>query len=42
MIFRFWSYRTFVFRQATGTSDDPALGPHDGLPDGQAETRVRS
>ena len=44
MIFRFWSYRTFVFRPATGASDDAGLPPHpaDGLPDGEAETPVHS
>jgi putative flippase GtrA len=43
MIFRFWSYRTFVFRPATGASDEPGVGPRPraGLPDDEAETPVR-
>jgi putative flippase GtrA len=44
MIFRFWSYRTFVFRRSTGATGDTALPPQpaDGLPDGEAETPVHS
>jgi putative flippase GtrA len=42
MIFRFWSYRTFVFRPASQVSGDTRLPPQpaDGLPDGEAETPV--
>jgi putative flippase GtrA len=44
MIFRFWSYRTFVFRPATGGAGETALPPPpaDGLPDDEAETPVHS
>jgi putative flippase GtrA len=43
MVFRFWSYRTFVFRPA-GAAGDAALPPEpaDGLPDDEAETPVHS
>jgi hypothetical protein len=44
MIFRFWSYRTFVFRPAAGAAGQNALSapPADGLPDDEAETPVHS
>jgi putative flippase GtrA len=44
MIFRFWSYRTFVFRQVAGSADGPrpASTSGDRLPDGEAEAPVHS
>ena len=44
MIFRFWSYRRFVFRPASEASSDTDLAPQpaDGVPDGEAETSVHS
>jgi putative flippase GtrA len=44
MIFRFWSYRRFVFRPASEASGDTDLAPQpaDGVPDGEAETPVHS
>jgi putative flippase GtrA len=44
MIFRFWSYRTFVFRAASLVPGDTGLAPQpaDGLPDGEAGTPVHS
>jgi putative flippase GtrA len=44
MVFRFWSYRTFVFKPPSGASGDTGLPPRpvDELPDGEAETPVHS